>query len=197
MNFTFDEKLEQLINQFLNDDSCGNCCSKSIISFYSKLSIEDAIKYACDFGKNKVGDKWIEDSHFKKLNIDALQKAEKNLLNIKSMFKKVNNFIDVYSLVRSVTEEISGLNRMFYYDVSFRIAACIGESFLPQDVFYQRGTELGAIKLGILTENQIDEKKPYLPYRKFLRVSKAFEKLKPYQIEDFLCIYHTKLDFGK
>ncbi len=197
---TFEEKLNRLIDQYLNGIGCGECCSLNIISFYSTISIEDAIRYACDYGKVKVGKSYIEDSHYTKLSKNALKEAEQTLLKIVGGFSKLNSFMEIYRLTRSVTENISGVNRMFYYDTSVRIAAAVGkgnEDLLPKDVFYQRGAELGAIKLGILLQDKIDEKNPYLHYNKFIRVSHAFGKLKPYQIEDFLCIYHDQLDFGK
>lgn len=192
---TFEEHLNELIDKFLQGSSCGPCGTNRIITFYSNLTILEAITCACDRGKIKVNDQWVEDPHYKKLDGQALTEAERKLFNVESKLKQANDFLQVYSIVRKVTEDIKGLNRMFWYDTSLRIAAAIGEHCLPTQVFYQHGAEVGALKLGILRKP--DEEKPWLPYERFLRVSQSFNRIKPYEIEDFLCIFHSKLDFAK
>jgi hypothetical protein len=196
----FDNQLKKLINEYLTGRNCGICCSANVLAFYSTLTLDAAIKYTCEYGQVKVGNTYYPDSHFEKLNLVALQEAAKKLWNISTKLQGAHSFKEVYYLVRAVTEPIKGLNRMFYYDASVRIAASVGKgtpAFLPEDVFYQRGAELGAIRLGILSKATIDEEKPYLPYKLFIRASNQFNRLKPYQIEDFLCIFYDKLDFAK
>lgn len=192
---TFEEHLNELIDKFLEGRGCGPCGTNRIITFYSNLVIGEAITCACDRGKIKVNGQWVEDPHYKKLDGQALTEAERKLLNVESKLKQAIDFLQVYSIVRKVTEDIMGLSRMFWYDTSLRIAAAISEYCLPTQVFYQRGAEVGALKLGILWK--LDEEKPWLPYEHFLRVSQSFNRLKPYEIEDFLCVFHSKLDFAK
>jgi len=192
---SFEERLSELIDDYLNNKGCGPCGSFRIIAFYSSISIELAIIYACDRGKIKVGNSWIEDPHYAKLNVHALKRAKLKLMNIKEKLKVCSDFLEVYRLVRAVTD-IKWLDRMFWYDTSFRIAASFdNEEMLPKHVFYQRGAQLGALKFGIISKP--DEENPYIEYSKFLRVSRQFEKLKPYEIEDFLCHYYKELDFAK
>lgn len=196
---TFDQKLRRLIDEYLAGNNCGICCSINVWAFYSTLSLVDAIKYTCDYGKVKVNGTYHDDDHFKNFDIKALREAETNLLKISLKLQQAKSFKEVYDLVRAVTERVKGLNRMFYYDASVRIAASVGKgspAFLPTDVFYQRGAELGAIKLGVLSSSGINEEAPYLPYKTFTQASSEFARLKPHQIEDFLCIFHSRLDFA-
>ena len=196
MSKTFEEKLNDLIADYLKNKGCGPCGSFKIIAFYSTLSIELAIKYACDRGKIKVAGNWVEDPHYEKLISSALKQAEGHLLRIKAKLSACSDFLEIYRLVRGVTQDIIGLNKMFFYDTSFRIAASFGkEQFLPKHVFYQRGAELGALNFGILRTP--DEENPFLEYTSFLRMSKSFKRLRPYEIEDFLCHYYKELDFAK
>jgi len=193
----FEDKLKSLIEEFCVDMKCTDCNSEQVIQFYESLDLQQAMEYACDYGKVKIGSKWIENDHFKFFGKSMLIEAKERLLSVLPDFANADTFLDIYEIVRRTTLNIDGLKRMFYYDVSFRIAASRGRVYLPKDVFYQRGAEEGAIKLGIIREDQIDEDRPYIPYKDFLKVSKNFELLKPYEIEDFLCLYKSKLDFAK
>jgi len=49
----------------------------------------------------------------------------------------------------------------------------------------------------VLSTSDINEEAPYLPYKTFIRTSNEFKRLMPHQIEDFLCIFHNRLDFAK
>ncbi len=66
---------------------------------------------------------------------------------------------------------------MYWYDTVFRIGISMG--VYPQNVYLHRGTRDGAKALGIYKGKDVLEMSE-LPVE--------LRKMKPYQVEDFLCI---------
>lgn len=189
----FNQSINELIDDYLK--GLGSPCdANNVIKFYSTLSVKDAIITACDYGKVIIDGEPHWENHFKRIDINALKEAEQILLRKEKDLSDCKNFIELFLLLREVTRLVDGVGPMFYYDVSLRIAAAVGKHCLPEDVFYQRGAEVGAMKLGILRKPS--EEEPWLPYSLFTRNIPPFERLKPYEIEDFLCLYKDKLDFA-
>ncbi len=88
-----------------------------------------------------------------------------------------------------------GLGDLWAYDTTLRIGACIGANtglatMSPTDVYLQSGARRGAIELQgkwVLGQRRI------APLDEFRQ---DFWGLKPYEFENFLCIYRSRLSVG-
>lgn len=100
-----------------------------------------------------------------------------------SAFEDCKDFESIYKQVEEFAKRFRGIGKLTIYDT----ATCIGcpKKLYPEIIYIHCGTAEGAKALGI--EDSIAKKE------KFVEVCKAFEKLEPIQIEEFLCIYKKRL----
>lgn len=78
--------------------------------------------------------------------------------------------------------KIPGINEMTVYDTAYRIGAKLGLE--PRLVYLHRGTRDGAVLLGF------SNKRPHLEPDE---LPPAFRALRPYEIEDCLCMYEDDI----
>jgi len=99
-----------------------------------------------------------------------------------SKLENVKSFDDLYARVYKICSDVHGIGPLYIYDAALRIGACL--NLEPKQVYLHAGALTGAKALGIVVK------------RKIISVT-AFpapiQKLKPHEIEDFLCIYKDKL----
>lgn len=90
---------------------------------------------------------------------------------------KHTSFDELYKAVKGITEH--GIGELSKYDT----ATCLGceRRIYPTVVYLHAGTAEGARALGVTGVAANKEQ--------FVEICKAFGKLEPIQIEDFLCIY--------
>ena len=144
--------------------------------FKKQKTIEDAIKVAA-LAERPSGKRF---AHQRRLKKEVLEKAKEILLQNKDKIKKTKNFDELYNLISKLLKNIFGIGPLYIYDTSLRIGAYLG--FEPKDVYLHAGTLEGARALGF-KGNKISVKD--LP--------KSLGRLKPREIEDFLCIYKDEL----
>jgi hypothetical protein len=77
---------------------------------------------------------------------------------------------------------LSGIGELYVYDTAFRLGAYL--ALLPVDVYLHTGTRAGARALKL----NVDRK--FIPIDEF---PTALRHLQAHEIEDFLCIYKSKL----
>ncbi len=109
------------------------------------------------------------------------------LLEAANVLSKVNfqatrTFDELHSLVQRKIGIISGIGKLTIYDTAHRIGAHLG--LHPEFVYLHAGVCSGAKALGL------DYKADKLPMS---ALPKAFQRLRPEQAEDCLCIYKDDL----
>lgn len=154
----------------------GSIHMENMKSFYEKLDIETAIKYAST-GKNPDDKMNQHQWHvgYKK-GLQGFNELKIVLAEIKTCRK----FDDVFSLTEKVKADIHGLGDLWSYDTALRIGFNL--KIYPQQVFVQRGVVKG-VKMVL---NGKRPKGRSLPINVF---PNELQVLKAYEIENFLCIY--------
>lgn len=114
--------------------------------------------------------------HQYRIPLAALQSAERELLRAKNVLARAKTFEDLHTQIERRIGRIHKVGALAVYDIAHRIAAYRGLS--PNLVYLHRGTLAGARILGF-SGKTLDPRS--LP--------SAFSHLKPYEIEDCLCIY--------
>lgn len=149
------------------------------IAFFRKMhSIEEAIEKAakaeCETG-GKHDHQW-------RIPPSILGRAAKALLDNRAEIRKCRSFENLMKLVETTIGRIPGIGEMAIYDTAHRIGANMG--LYPERIYLHRGTRDGAKALGLGSS------------RAYLNVSelpREFERLRPREIEDCLCIYKNAL----
>lgn len=118
-----------------------------------------------------------------------MKKLAESLKRIASKIDEGNFFTKLYTLLQGHTKaqkaegSLHGIGDLCLYDIAFRISAYL--DCLPTEVFVQSGSKKGAEKWGLkIIKGKLDRQQ--LP-------TMLVERLKPYEIEDFLCIFKDKL----
>lgn len=153
---------------------------KEEIKFYKSLKFSDAIKYAV----NAWDSEKRMHTHQYRLGKPLLVEWYDFLREWTAKIKKMDSFEELQSFITS--KSIRGVGPLTEYDTAFRIAAHMG--ILPGKIYLHSGVRVGAINLkGSLPRGTDFLIKEDLP--------KEFNELKPYEIEDLLCICKKRLEF--
>jgi hypothetical protein len=99
----------------------------------------------------------------------------------RALLRTCNKFDDLMAISQSVANTIWKHSELTVYDTTYRIGAYL--KLQPDRVYLHAGTRKGAGALGV-------RRVPYV-FRRHL--PRAFRRLKPYEIEDCLCIYKDAL----
>ena len=108
----------------------------------------------------------------------VLRKWCQKPINKRRALKSAKNFDQLFRNVEKVGNGIDGIGSLTIYDTAHRIGASRG--VLPRKVYLHAGARVGARTLELNWEKDA---------LKISELPKAFWRLKPYEIEDCLCIY--------
>lgn len=129
-------------------------------------------------------------SHQCRLGFVLMKELAESLKKIASKIDEAKSFTKLYTLLQGHIKaqkaegSLHGIGELCLYDISFRISAYL--DCLPTEVFVQSGSKQGAEKWGLkIIKVKFDMQQ--LP-------AILLEKLAPYEIEDFLCIFKDKLE---
>ena len=101
---------------------------------------------------------------------------------LKQNYEGLNTFSELHDLVARVLTPIRGIGALTIYDTAHRLGAHLNRS--PEHVYMHAGARVGAKALG-LSGSAGKLSKGAFP--------EAFQRLRPEQIEDCLCIYKADL----
>jgi len=164
------------LNDIVNDYSSGTPgMERELKWFREQPNLKAAIECAA-FAINCKGKKCPHQCRIKKV---ALENGKNALLMNSKEINQVKSFHDLFLLIKGLCKPISGLGELYVYDTSLRIGAWL--NLLPTKVYLHAGTRAGARALGF------DIKK--VEAIEVSEMPKAFQKLKPHELEDVLCIY--------
>jgi hypothetical protein len=161
--------LAELVDEFLEQDGCCQC--DEIVAYQNK-PLKNAIIMAARADR---GDGELH-SHQKWLRPKTAKEAESILLKCIDEIAACNNFDVLHELIKSKLN-ISGAAEMYWYDTAFRIGISLG--IYPEKVYLHRGTRTGAENLGVRNGKDV---------LKMADLPKELQRLKSYEVEDFLCV---------
>jgi hypothetical protein len=92
--------------------------------------------------------------------------------------RSASTFAEIHSIVGREILDIHRVGELAVYDTALRIAAW--RRLEPEVVYLHRGTRDGAKALGL------DVRRSFIP---IIELPAAFRSLRPYEIEDVLCLY--------
>jgi hypothetical protein len=174
--------LTQLVPEFLEKE---RCCTRDERKEFRNLGIGDAIKKAAQArlgnGKRQNGTRRLH-SHQRWLRQETADETQRVLLKHSHEIRacRSKGFDALHELVRELLH-IRGASEMYWYDTAFRIG--ISLNVYPQKVYLHRGTRAGAKALGRYKGKDVLE---------MSELPAALRKMKPYQVEDFLCMKNKK-----
>ena len=120
-------------------------------------------------------------SHQRRLSAQVLGTAKRNLETAASLLRRCQSFAELHEVVRARIGMIRGIGPLTVYDIATRVGGHLGLE--PELVYVHAGTAEGARALGL------DGAKTLAPEK----LPRAFQVLKPREMEDCLCIYASDL----
>jgi hypothetical protein len=120
--------------------------------------------------------------HQRRIPLEQLEGFRRGLMRKRSLLQSCENFHQLFEIAKSVAAGIWKKSELTVYDTAHRIGVYLGLN--PSRVYLHAGTREGARNLGF-RGRLLFIMKDQLP--------RAFHKLKPYEIEDCLCIYKDQL----
>lgn len=147
--------------------------------FAIQCTFEEAVSHAA-LAVSQSGRRF---SHQRRIPQAVLAESRRRLVASLSALSKSQTFEALHNTVAAVIWPIHGIGELTIYDTALRIGANL--QLEPTVVFLHAGTREGARHLGLSVSRK------FIPVAEFPR---AFQELKPRQIEAILCIY--KGEFG-
>ncbi len=143
--------------------------------FRDFASITEAIKHATG-SVGKVPD------HQRRVGREALTRASDQLLRHQEEIESCETFAEILALVEASTAGVRRFGRLAVYDTACRLGVYLGVE--PEAVYLHAGTADGAKALGLGTSRG---------YLEMDELPAPFRLLEPWECEDFLCIYKSRL----
>jgi len=112
----------------------------------------------------------------------TLNRAASELDSVLRAIRKCSDFAALIGLLGQTLESVWGIGELTIYDIAHRVGAYLG--FEPRLVYLHSGTRDAAKLLGI--DGKLRAIEPFV-------LPSAFQRLRPYEIEDALCIYKDEL----
>lgn len=161
---------------------------RSLLKGYRELEdFKMAVDHAID-AKELVGKSYDQlakfrgkrHGHQRRIKKDAIAAVSKVLLPKK--LKSMISFEELHAYVSDTCRCINGIGELYIYDAALRIG--VSMDLKPELVYLHAGTKIGVRALGLSAKDSS------LPVNAF---PKPIQKLKPHEIEDFLCIFKEEL----
>lgn len=179
------KSLSQLIDAYIKEFvELNGCFSDAELKVYKNLTLENAVKKAA-LARDENGNFFPHQWNLKGLP-DIPTKVEKILSQHIAEIRSCENFDTLHEFIKSKIFMIPFVGVLYCYDTAFRIGINIG--IFPDSIYLHAGTKTGASALGIHLRGKVTLEKSEL-----VKIYPEFSKLKPYQIEDCLCITRTLL----
>ena len=128
---------------------------------------------------NENGKKFSHQYRIPKDNLDAYKNK---LLPLESEFMGCKSFDEIYELFKK--HKTYGIGILTIYDVALRVSQ--NYKIYPDYVYLHAGTKTGALNAGLIKKYGKNDK---LTLDEISKKLKWLKGVKPYLIEDFLCIY--------
>ena len=143
---------------------------------------QPSLDQAIDAAARAVDSRGKRYRHQSRIRLTAIAQAKVALLQAKQQIAACTNFDELFNAVGSALRGIEWLGELYYYDTALRLGFYRG--ITPTKVYLHAGARDGARALGL------DHKAAFIAIGS---VPKQLRHLKPYEIEDFFCIYKDKV----
>lgn len=167
--------LSQLVQEYVD---CCRPIAAAELEFFATQSLAKAIEFAA-LGLDSFGRR---SSHQWRRSRITLTDAHDVLRSNSQLLQRCRTFSELYDLIDRLVAHIPDLGPLYSYDTAVHIGARLG--LAPDAVYLHCGAREGARALG-------------LPYRQpRLRgslVPVALRRLAMHEVEDFLCIFKSRL----
>jgi len=160
---------------------CERDKSKSAaeLQFYQSLSFTQAVSAAALALKPN----WRRHGHQRWAPQASLHLAESRLHRAANRLHDSRTFHDLFCAIEQFTSNIPGLGELYFYDTALRVGINLGLE--PRYVYLHRGTREGAKALGLKNFRS--------PWIEVSDLPRTFQKLRPRELEDLLCVYREQL----
>ncbi len=168
--------LAQLVAAFLKEDGC---CPREEMRMFQGLPIEDAVRKAA-LARDERGKLFRHQWNLKEKFPKVPSQAERILSRCVDEIAACSGFDELHESIRrelKVRNRVFGAGELYIYDTAFRIG--ISRGLYPEKVYLHAGTRDGATALGIYNGKDVLE---------MSELPEELKRLKPYQVEDFLCL---------
>lgn len=122
----------------------------------------------------------LMNNHQHRIGYIVCEKGARELAQYEIEIRKAQSFEEIFEITEIVKNKVFGLGNLWSYDTALRIG--FAKRVYPKDVYVQSGVTKGVQKV----------MKGTLPSGRSLSMNyfpNSLQKLKPYQLENFLCIY--------
>lgn len=166
-------RLERYLKSYIknNKKSLNNYLAK-----YSKLKDMNDVITCAVMAKFPNGNKH---PHQRRVKLQVMEQVRDKLLEEENKIKECKSFDELIEIIESC--KVKGFGELAIYDTALRIGSKI--NIYPEKIYLHAGTKIGAKELGLKIDNKVIE---------VSKLPEELKKLKPYEIEDFLCIYKDK-----
>lgn len=150
-----------------------------LLAFYrNQNSLEDAINtagLAMDYDCRKHSHQW-------RIPKGVLEDTKNILLRNRNRIARCRTFDGLIALVKGKTGGVSNFGELCVYDAALRIGSYIG--VYPREVYLHAGTKKGCRALDLNWQGRTLATK---------QLPRTIQALRPWEIEDFLCIYKEQI----
>jgi hypothetical protein len=143
------------------------------LNYFRNLgSVDEAIHFACHGREGRIH------GHQHRVGSTKLEQARRSLQRHAAVINASESFDELMRRVENYTRSIKRFGILAVYDTSLRLGAHL--DLWPGVVYLHAGTKKGCKALGVATSGATVE---------MGTLPRAMRVLKPYQAEDFLCIF--------
>lgn len=167
--------LEEVVSLYRSERQAGARAERD--SFAAELTFDAAVRRAA-LALNADGTTHLHQAHW--VTRATRQAWAQRLLDELELLRSATTFDDLYTRIESL--RIKYVGPLTVYDTAYRIGAKLGLE--PELVYLHQGTLEGAVLLGFSRQR---------PYLKMEELPPAFRALRPYEVEDCLCIYRKDI----
>ena len=189
----------QVINNLdftsLNDPKIGTACENCIVGVELRNRFGKPISMARIKNKDLPLHAKKNSLHQYRIKKKVKKKASQILANTHVFSQTFTDFESLYAHVEQLLKVqggLTGIGPLFIYDVALRVGYLLNPQVKPANyVYLQAGAWVGAKKLeqaGII-QPVYGRKVPISHFTSIL----PFAKMTAYEIEDFLCVFHSVL----
>ena len=169
------KSIRQMVDEYI---TCKTPHKRKERECFERLSLEKAVGTAA-LAKNCEGKR---SSHHCRRTPAQLALGKAKLIALLPKIRRCESFDELHDIVCRVTDEVKGLGELYAYDTAYLVGIRLG--LWPKRVFLHAGTRKGAQALGFSAA---------LSHLEPSRLPRQLRRLKPCEIEDFLCIYEAAL----
>ncbi|HTA59651.1 MAG TPA: hypothetical protein VK805_15930 [Candidatus Baltobacteraceae bacterium] len=168
--------IEEIVQNYI--DTRRERAAKRLDRF-AEMDLAEAI----DKAALAVNEEGKRDKHQRRIPLDKLKHLRQELLRKRKDLEACKTFAEMMTISEKIGATIWKKPGLTIYDATQRIGGHL--QIFPDLVYLHTGTMKGAKALGF---------KGSIPSLRVDQLPKAFRRLKPYEIEDCLCIYAKHLE---